>query len=184
MTQSNPVLEIMLDEEHQKYERVSREVIYRVASRHFPKKCNSCGLVYRTEEAFTRETAQLGEAKTYKTSKIHLFHFLRNCKCNSTLAINVDRKDLDTVEDYYLLETVKKLGERVVSELVQEKKTGEDLMKSSYGQFISLAFSTPVAQKILSDISFVETDDEFKFEIGLNAFRVRYNNWMERRASS
>lgn len=65
----------------------------------FPKKCNTCGRVYRNEDEFTRLSQPVGSGSGLKESigdddrpVIDLF---RNCECGSTLMESFsDRRDM------------------------------------------------------------------------------------------
>jgi len=69
----------------------------------FPKRCNSCGRVFKSAEQFLHETKQIQQDRSgLKQSKddndITIVEVYRNCPCGSTLMdFFTDRRDLSQV---------------------------------------------------------------------------------------
>ena len=70
-----------------------------LADSSFPKKCNTCGIVYETAEDFVRHTKKLqpqtsGLKQSYDDDDSVIVELYRNCTCGSTLLdFFTDRRD-------------------------------------------------------------------------------------------
>jgi hypothetical protein len=86
----------------------------------FPKKCETCGMIYHTVEEFTAKTVEINGRTGFKSSEgdegeavIELF---RNCHCGSTLLdFFADRRDLSAKGD-----SRRKAFDKVLNHLVEQ----------------------------------------------------------------
>jgi hypothetical protein len=179
----NPCLELMLDSEHQEYEKLAREAVYRETAKQFPKTC-SCGKTYRTEEQFTRETEICGPAVNYhapqkeKIEGYGILTFLRNCECKSTMCLGLDHAQFDSFESYMLFETMRALGEECFKKIKPEL-INPDFAKTECGKCINQYLTKYDIGRITKDSKESKQD---QIHVGLNLFRERYNDWIFKRA--
>ncbi len=180
----NPCLELALDHEHQEYEHLAREAIYRETSKQFPKTC-SCGRTYRTEEQFTRETHACGPAMNYHEESKNgkegygILAFLRNCECKSTMALSLDHAQFDSFESYMLFETMRALGEECFKKIKPEL-ISPDFAQTECGKCMNQYLTKYDMDRITRNSKETKQD---QLHVGLNLFRERYNAWITKRAT-
>lgn len=129
---------LLLEEELSELELISRftDSVEEKLKAHyaplFPKKCNNCGTIYESREAFIQATFRLAKVTTI-FDEIGLQEY-RNCPCGSTLIVwtNKDRRDNS---DYGRVR--RELFDKCLTKLIQMSGRSEEEMEAKLRKIFS-----------------------------------------------
>jgi len=163
-------------------DEMMNRIFHQAVARDFPKKC-SCGERYKDELDYLKRTKRTGNARLYEIQEDRgVIHFLRNCRCDSTLCVEVDYKsELITPDDFR--EYIDMLAEQEkdsLSQKIHQHKSMEELRQDRTLVHLLGAIGSDekrvFLQHPISGLGRVKKEEWF--EVGLCRFRDNYNHWL------